>query len=177
MHGNKKILITSIIFGLIVFLLICFVVSPFLKGIKEDSEEIVALKKDLILSQNRVNNFENVKESYANMESSIERMDGLFINPNIPIDLIEFWEKIAKDSGVSIEISPVSLKKGETDPWDSMGFQLTLIGSFPDFLEFLEKIETSPHLIEIQNLNVKKTGMKALENNVSIILIAKIYAN
>ena len=175
MHGNKKILIASIIFGLIALLLICFVVFPLLKGIKEDSEEIIALKKDLILFQNKINNFEKAIESYANMESSIERIEGLFIDPKIPIGLIEFWEKIARDSGISIEISPVSLRSSETDPWNSIGFQLTLTGFSPNFLEFLEKIETSPHLIEIQNLNVKKTEIEASENNVNVILIAKIY--
>ena len=175
MQGNKKILIASIIFGLIALLLICFAVFPLLRGIKEDSEEIIALKKDLILFQDKINNFEKARESYANMESSIERIEGLFIDPKIPIDLIEFWEKIAQDSEVSIEISPVSLRSNETDPWNSIGFQLTLTGSFPNFLEFLEKIETSPHLIEIQNLNVKKTKIEVLENNVNVILIAKIY--
>ncbi len=175
MHGNKKILIASIIFGLIALFLICFVVFPLLKGIKEDSEEIVALKKDLILFQNKINNFEKAIESYANMESSIERIEGLFIDPKIPIDLIEFWEKIARDSGISIEIFPVSLRSSETDPWNSIGFQLTLTGFPPNFLGFLEKIETSPHLIEIQNLNVKKTEIEASENNVNVILIAKIY--
>jgi len=177
MQGNKKILIASIIFGLVALLLICFVIFPLLRSIKEDSEEIVALKKDLILSQNKINNFEQAKESYAGIISSIKKIDSLFIDSKIPIDLIEFWEKIARDSEVSIDISPVSLKSVETDPWNLVGFQLTLDGSFPNFLEFLEKIETSPHLIEIQNLNVNKAKIEALTNNVNIILITKVYTN
>jgi Tfp pilus assembly protein PilO len=177
MQGNKKILIASIIFGLIALLLICFVISPLLRGIKEDSEEIVALKKDLILFQNKINNFEEAKESYENMKSSTEKIERLFIDPSIPIDLIEFWERIARESEVSIDISPVFLKSSETDPWNSISFQLTLTGSSPNFLEFLEKIETSPHLIEIQNLNVKKTKTESLKNDVNAILIAKIYTN
>ena len=39
-----------------------------------------------------------------------------------------------------------------------------MIGSSSDFLKFLEKIETGPYLIKIQNLNIRRLTEKELKS-------------
>lgn len=170
MSPNKKTIVFSIIFGIATLALIFVVINPLFKGIKKSSEEFITARKELVLSKEQAEKFEEFKEVYKELKPNLEKIDKLFINPEIPIDLIKFWEKQAKDSELSIKISPVFIDMPENDPWKSMGFRLTLIGSFPDFLKFLEKTETSPYLIEIQNLNAEKTIQ-----GVSVTLITKVY--
>jgi len=84
-------------------------------------------------------------------------------------------DKTAENSKLLSDISSVSVKTSETDPWSSLGFQITLAGLLPDFLRFLEKIETAPYLIEVQNLTVKKVSGSGLNLGVSATLIIKVY--
>lgn len=173
----KKTILISIIFGLITIALIFVGISPLLQGIKKNSETLIALKAELTLSQERAGKIEQLKKDYKELEPDLEKIDKLFVNPETPIDLIEFWEKMASISNLSIEISPVSLKSFQDEAWNSMGFQLRLTGSFPNFRKFLEKIETGPYLIELQNLSVKKLteGKLVSPEDVSVSLTAKVY--
>jgi len=156
MNPRKKIIIFSIIFGLISLALVCFVIYPLFKEIKKNSGELISLKRELALSKNETEKFGEIKEVYENLEADLEKIDKLFIDSEVPVELIQFWETIAKDSGLLINISPTSSTTAEGETWDSIGFQITLSGSSSNFLEFLEKTETGPYLIEIQNLVVKK---------------------
>jgi len=153
----KKIIVVSIIFGIIVIILLCFVIYPLLSRVKKNSQEFILAKKELVSFKAETEEFEQSKEVYRSLKTDLEKIDQLFINPDVPIDLIKFWRKTAKDSGTLIDISPTSLGAKETVLWDSIGFRLDLIGSFSNFLKFLEKIETAPYLIEIQNLSAKSS--------------------
>lgn len=153
----KKIIVVSIIFGIIVIILLCFVIYPLLSGVKKNSQEFILAKKELVSFKAETEEFEQSKEVYRSLKTDLEKIDQLFINPDVPIDLIKFWRETAKDSGILIDISPTSLGAKETVLWDSIGFRLDLIGSFSNFLKFLEKIETAPYLIEIQNLSAKSS--------------------
>lgn len=184
MSQNKKTLIISVIFGLIALVVISFIIFPLLKGIKKNSEEFAAVKKDLFISQGKAGGLERIKETYENLRPDLEKIEKLFIDPKVPVDLIQFWEKTAIDSEISIEISPVSLKAPKEDSWNSMGFQISLTGPFPSFLKFLEKTENAPYLIEIQSLTVKKLTEGELESakyeqfslgDVKATLLIKVY--
>ncbi len=184
MNPRKKIIIFSIIFGLISLALVCFVIYPLFKEIKKNSSEFVALKKELAMSKNETEKFGEVKEIYKNLEPDLKKIDKLFTNSEVPIELIQFWEAIAKDSGLFVDILPAPLKTVEGETWGSIGFQITLAGSSSNFLKFLEKTETGPYLIEIQNLIVKKTAGEELRpkgytgfspEDVSATLVTKVY--
>ncbi len=153
----RKIITISVVFGIIIVILLSFVIYPLLKGVKKNSQEFILAKKELLSFKTKTEEFEQSKEVYRGLKTDLEKIDELFINPDVPIDLIKFWRATAEDSGLLIDISPTSLEADETAPWDSMGFRLSLTGSFSDFLKFLEKIETAPYLIEIQNLSAKKS--------------------
>jgi len=178
METNKKILVNSAIFAIITLLLICFVIYPLLKGIKNNSENLIIAKKELILFQSRINNLQGIEKTYESWSADLEKIEQLFVNPEVPIDLIKFWERTATDSEVSIDISLVSTGASGTGSsnsitWSSISFQIALIGSFPNVLKFLEKIETSPYLIEIPKLTI--TGEKSSEE-VRANLLIKVFS-
>ena len=157
MDLKRKIIIISIVFGAVTLSLIFFVIYPLLTGVKKNSQELILAKKELVSFKTKTEEFEQSKEVYRDLKTDLEKIDELFVNPDVPIDLIKFWRETAKDSGLLIDISPTSLEASETVLWGSMGFRLSLIGSFSNFLKFLEKIETAPYLVEIQNLSAKNS--------------------
>jgi len=155
MDSKRKIIVISIIFGAVSLCLIFLVIYPLLKGVKKNSQELILAKKELVSFKTKAEEFEQFKKVYGSLKTDLEKIDELFINSDVPIDLVKFWRETAKDSGLSIDISPTPLEDKETALWDSIGFRLNLSGSFSGFSKFLEKIETAPYLIEIQNLSVK----------------------
>lgn len=175
MKSKEKIILFSLIFGIVILLLICFLIYPLVQGIKRNSQDLVRAKEELTLFQTKLQEVEQTRESYNKLKSDLDKIDNFFVDCEVPIDFIKFLEKTASDAGLSIDISPVSLKIGEAASWNSIGFSLILIGSFPDFSKFLEKIETAPYLLEVQGLGVKRYEISP--SNIKADLTIKVYTN
>jgi len=175
MNPKKKIIIFSLIFGIASISLVCFAIYPLFKGIKSNSEELIIAKRESILLQDKTEKIEQFRKTYEDLRPDLEKIDHLFTDSEAPIDLIKFLKKTAEDCELLNNISSVSVRTAETDPWSSLGFQITLDGFLPNFLKFLEKIETAPYLIETQKLAVKKVGGSGLNLGVSATLVIKVY--
>ena len=157
MKKTNKITFSIIVFFVLVILIGVFIVNPLYKDIKENSKELVSQKRQLSILETKIRNLEGFKILYKNLEDILEKINDLFVNSEVPVEFIGFLETTAEDCAVTLDISPVSSGQVGKDPWPSLTFRVTLQGSFPGFLKFLEKIENSPYLIEIQNLTVNRT--------------------
>ncbi len=161
MNSIKEIILISVVFGILTLLLIVFLMYPFLKNIQQASDELILLRENLFLTESEFERAEQFKQNYQELESDLNKIQQLFVNSEVPIDLIEFWEKTAAGTGLSIDITPTSLSAValENEPWSSLVFRLNLTGSFPNFLRFLQKIERGPYLTEVQDINVKEGSL------------------
>lgn len=168
----KKTLIISVFFIILILILIIFAIFPLLKEIKESSNELILEKGKLVTLNIEIEKFKQFEKTYKTLQPDFEKSDKLLINYGAPVDFIKFLKKTAGDSNVLIEISTGSSRLSKKGSWAFLGFQLSLTGSFPDFIKFLKKMESSPYLIEFSNLNLKKAG----EGNVNGNLLLKVYA-
>ena len=173
MNSTKQIILISVGFGSVLLLIVVFVICPLFQGIGVASDEFILTRKELSLSENELEKSEQFKDTYAKLETDLNKISQLFVNPEVPIDLIEFWEKLAGQSQLSIDIAPISLAAKKEDVWGSLGFRINLEGPFLDFLKFLQKTESCPYLSEVQNLSVKKLEVSA--NSVSANLVVKTF--
>jgi len=150
MNLEKKILIISITFLLIFFLLITPLIYPLFKDIKNYSQELFSIKKDLMAIEEKSKELSAWQEKYSTLKPDLQKLEDLFVDPEMPINFLDFLEKIARDSNVLIEISLLPSREKE-----KLNFRLVLAGSFPNCLKFLEKLEAAPYLIEIKDLSSK----------------------
>lgn len=156
MSPKKKIYLWSIIFlGIFLFFLV-LVIPKILGEIRKNSENLISLKGELISLQKEAKNLDELEKTYQNYQSNLAKIDELFIDPKVPIDFINFLEKNAQISQLKIEISLSPQKEIKTDPWPSLIFRISTYGSFPNILRFLEKLENSPYLIKVSDLNIKR---------------------
>ncbi|MFH1841286.1 MAG: type 4a pilus biogenesis protein PilO [Candidatus Nealsonbacteria bacterium] len=155
MNSNKKIIIFLTI--LVVFILVSIVLmSVLLFGkIQKESDNLVFQKKRLLELEMKIKNLKDFQAVYDDYQINFKKIDNLFINSAEPIDFIEFLEQEAENSNLFIEITPFQEEEG--DLWPTMNFQLTSAGSFNDFLEFFEKLESSPYLIEVLSLRIRES--------------------
>lgn len=183
MEQNKKTLMISLIFGLIILIFIFVLIYPILKGINKDSNNLSNLEKESISLEDQMNNIEEIRATYEASKNDFEKIENLFINSEVPIDFIKFLEQTAVTTNVSIDILPVSQEKLEEKKWNFMNFQISTIGSFVNFVRFLEKIENSMYLLETKNLIIKRSNIKTIvsdeyvfSNEVNASLLIKVYA-
>ena len=153
---RKKINLSLIIFTLLFIFSIIFLISPLYKDIKNNSQELISKKQEMAVLEAKIKNIEEFKKNYREINPNLEKIATLFVESAVPIEFIDFLEKTSRDCQTSIKISPSLVVKIPKDPWPSIAFQITSVGSFPNFLKFLEKLESSKYLIEIQNLNISR---------------------
>jgi len=183
MSSKKKIYFWLIVFGAIFLFFLAFVIPEFFKAILRKSENLISLKNKLATFQEETKNLIKLEETYRNYQSNLAQIDKLFIDPEVPIEFIKFLEKNALLSQQKIEISLMSQKGNESDSWPSLFFQVSTAGSFPNFPRFLEKLENSPYLITILDLNVRRLSERGAQTtpqgsspgDVESTLLLKVY--
>jgi len=163
MSPRKKIYFWLLIFTLISLFFIVFLIPKFLKEIRAGSEKLISLKSELASFQKEKENLNQLSKAYQNYQENLVKIDKIFIDPRRPIEFFDFLDKNATLFQLKIEKSPVSRQKTETEP-PSLFLQISVIGSFPNFLKFLEKLENAPYLIDVLNLNVKKLTEREIQS-------------
>ena len=160
---KNKINLSLAIFIMLNIILIYFVIYPLFKEIKINSEDLISKKQSSATLERKVENLKQFQTLWFEIQPNLEKIDKLFIDPEVPVEFISFLEETASDCGLLVEIFPAPTLKTTGDPWPSIFFQISSTASFSKFFKFLEKLETSPYLIEIQNLNVRRLTEKDLE--------------
>ena len=163
MTRSKKILLASLAALLGAFLFMFFVVLPLLSGVVKTTELLKAEKlkrADLEAQILAIEDFRRFKN--ANQEN-FKQFDTLFLKEQNPSPFFNFLETLASREGFSLKIVPQEPKKLPEDRWASIDFQVSSQTSFSKFFAFLEKLEQSPYLLEIKNVQIaKKEGLPAV---------------
>lgn len=189
MNPKKKIYISISVFVAITVLLIILAVIPLLKTIQENSTSLASQNYKLTLLKKEIETFRETEDLYKKSQENIEKIDKIFIEPDNPIDLINFLKEKAEKYNLHNEI--LSLKKtpadsiGEIEPWPSVSLQISSTGPFIGFLKFLKNLESGPYLTEILNISIKRLTADELQGeklkmfslgDVSATLLIKVYS-
>ena len=153
---KNKINLSLAVFIILSLSLILFLISPLFQGIKNDSKELISQKQKLISLETKIESLMKFQTLWQGIESDFQETEKLLIDPEVPVAFISSLETIAKDCQMTIKISSTPSSGTEKDSWSSLFFQISSATSFSKFLKFIEKLETSPYLVEISNLNVRK---------------------
>lgn len=156
MTTKNKVNLSLLSLLIITFCLTVFLVLPIFKNIQKNSKELVLGKEKLLLSQKKIENVENFKQNYYQIKPDLEKMEGVFVEVEMPLSFISFLEKTAHDCGLDISISSSPPEKAKEDTKSSLSFQLNSASSFPNLFKFLEKLENSSYLIQIKNLSISR---------------------
>lgn len=152
---KKRIYLTLVVFALLFGFSLRFLFVSF-SGMKAASEGFAFQKKAQELFRLRVKDFENFKENYPLYREVLAKIDKSFVSSGAPVGFIGFLEELASSSNLAMDVEPLNLGKTEGELWPPIGFRILPKGSFPDFLRFLEKLERSPWLVEIFQLNLER---------------------
>ena len=172
---RKRTIITLFILGAVISFLVLFAIKPIFGQIKTESGNFAIQKKELLESDIKAQNIRDFNDNFKQYQPNLEKMGSIFLNISEPIEFIQFLEKEAEDSRLSIEIAPPVFKGGDNDSWPVFDFSLSLKGSFPNLLRFLERIDSAQYLVEIVKLTIGKNSDKT-DSGVTAALLIKVYA-
>lgn len=183
MTTDKKIYISSAILILLIILFIIFLICPIFEEIKKNSKDLISQNENLASLEVKVVNLKKFETIYQNLKPNLEKIDNLFIDPEVPVEFISFLEKTSRECDLTLSLSLSSQKKIAEETWSSLNFQTNLTGSFLDFSKFLEKLESSPYLIEIKDITInklketeiKKESKESSFSNTEAALLIKVY--
>ena len=183
---KNQITISLVVVLALSILLVVLLIRPTYHDIKSNSQNLISQKKQLLTLENKIENIEQFREKHQEIQQNLTAAETVFINAEAPVNFISFLQKNAQNCQVSIEIFPSFPSKVGDDPWISSAFQLISNGSFPNFIKFLEKLESSPYLVEIKNLNINRLSEKELRlekfqglsvGDIEATLLIKTYAH
>lgn len=175
MNLRKKTFLISLVFGTINIAILIFIFWYLFPAIKKVSRELNITELSFFSVDDEQS--KQVKNTYEKMKQGFERTEGLFANPITPLELINSWEKIAEEEGLIIKISPTPLEEYKNDPWDFLGFEIVLSGDFVNIQKFIEKIENSKYLFEVNNSIIKKNTKNQKLEEATAIMLLKTYIN
>jgi len=181
---NKSNFYILIIFILVILSFTVFLNVSLIKDIGKDYKKLITQKQELYLFYKQIQEFESFKNNTGLYKTNLEEIEKLFVNKETPIDFIQFLEKESEELGILIEISPITVMQKKSDLWENLGFRIDLTGSFPKCLAFLEKVQLSKWLSDIERLEINRISerdisMRELENfserNVFFSINLKVY--
>src|SRR3989338_5074932 len=159
MTRSKKILVASLAALLGAFLFLFFIVSPLLSGVAKTTELLRAEKLKRSDLEAQIIAIEDFRRFTNANQENFKTLDTLFLKEQNPSPFFSFLETLASREGFSLKIVPQEPKLLPEDRWTSIDFQVSSQTSFPKLFAFLEKLEQSPYLLEIKNVQVvKKEG-------------------
>lgn len=154
---NKTHVILSV-FGLVILLLIVFFVWPLFIKIKNSSHDLTAQKNEAGILRAQSDQIENFKKVYNDYKSNLEKMEEVFIDPKNPVNFIEFLEATAQISGVNPKISLI--KNQQELQERTVAFKITASDDFLKLLDFSERLENGPYLVEILSVSMRQADME-----------------
>ena len=157
MYNHKKIKIISVIL-LLPVVVISLALYMVYVDIKTKNENHHAILHDLSLQGERVGYLALAQKSIDNISSEIDLVDSSIISKDGDIKFIENLEQIAREHGLSIEITSLFFENNpEFSPasMDILKIKAKTKGSWIGNYSFLIRLESLPFKIKINKYNLK----------------------
>jgi len=166
MNQGNKFNIPLLIIILLTAVLIVFLVYPLWSDITIASQDLKKQVESLVAYNAEIENIEVFRNLYPQIKPNLEKASDLLVIYEAPVEFMKFLEAVSDDCQLSTTVMALTtVQTKEKTSWPFLSFQVTSIGSAPNFYKFLDQMESGPYLIEIQNLKINRLTEKELERN------------
>ena len=153
MRVNKNIIITA--FFLFFALAAGLVFYPLIANIKKIALEIGGQKALAAAYDRRIDAARFFSEFARDEKVMMDLAAGAFADAAMPLDMINALESAAATAGVGVEFLPLAQDAS------FLKIEMNLSGDSSGVWRFIEKMENSPYLAEIESVNVSLAGSPA----------------
>jgi len=149
-------------FFLTTLIVIVFGIYPLCNGIKKSSNDLISIKNETATINDQSQETQNFENNFSLYKPTLDKIDGLFVDFNNPVDFIKFLEDTALKNNLTSKIS-LSQKGAQTyadqqfESNESAVFTVSVDGAFEDILKFTNNIEYGPYLIKAESLTIQNS--------------------
>ena len=158
MSPYKKIYISLATFGAIILLFLFLVYLPWAAQIKKSAEDLIFQKEAFFSLKESQEALEKLRKDFINLKPEVEKIEDLFLESENPVEFLNYLEETALSSGILIQTSALSFGGKNNGAFHYLSLQVSFKSRFFNFSKFLDRLENSSFMLEIQNLNVRKIG-------------------
>jgi len=178
---RKNYYVSSIVFIGISLALTMFIIFPLIRKIEESCSRLITGRQERAFFSEEKENLQNLKPVFQDLEPDLEKIDSLFINSEVPIEFINFLERLAIELNVFVDVHSVSSIYKQENAWSFLVFKLDTSSSFINLSKFIEKLKNSSYLVEVKDLNMRKMGgyggaSEGLNSEISASFSIKVFA-
>lgn len=166
--ASKKIYLTSSAFGLGIALTVGLIVAPLIRQISIDSRALFQKNQDTESFFQAWRDMENSKKDYEEIRQELEDKPALLTSQEA-IKFILAVEEFAQAtqshhtiSMVQKTLSPENQPK--TSKQNTLDFQISLWGTFPNLIRFLIYLENAPYYNNVTSLQISRLTSKDVES-------------
>jgi hypothetical protein len=170
METNKKIKISIMAFGGIFIIFLFFAYLPLFFKILENNENLALARDDYFSLKEKRVNLENTRKNFSEFEKKVGKIDSLFLEYENPVEFLNYLDETGRNCGISHQISNLSFGEAGTGGLPSLSLGLSFQSGFSEFSKFLESLNSSSWLLQIESLNIWKR-----ENEVAASFILKVF--
>jgi len=167
---QTKIYLSLAFFGIIIFFFVFLILIPSFKDIEKNKQDFSFQKERFSLLEYKRLNIDFLRRDYREAEEKMNKIEDLFFSSENPNETLDYIEKESGDCGIGeVSVSEISFFEYEK-PWPCFSFQISFSSSFDNFSKFLERIENSPLMLDIQRLTLNNN-----EDNVDVAIFIKFF--
>jgi len=168
---QNKTLIISFVLILGIGLVVGFNIF-LLYNIRSLSSELSNIRGELSLAVEKNTQIALWKNKSFFSEKELMKIRNVFVNPETPIEFINFIENSAGKSNVNQELAFLAPNAGSNKKSEQgfglMRVKITTKGEFADCLKFIDYLQNAPFLIKIENITASpKLAIEKETNNQS----------
>lgn len=163
LNNKKRIFFEVFVFVLLILIIIFVITKPFAAKIKETRAQIDNYQLKLEREYLQAKNIKELSAKIKTVEKKAEELNRVFINENRSLEFITTLEKIAVQNNVSQKINLMDSPATEGSIYKKAPIQLSTQGSFKNQISYLIDLETLSYYININTLEIKLSGQRALE--------------
>jgi Tfp pilus assembly protein PilO len=160
MNIKKKFYVTLSVF-VVIFAAVVFILFPYLLSkIQDSSQKLAKSKEEFAALQKKEQNIADLEKKYQQVKPGIDEIDASFISRDATPALIVSLENLARQTNNQYELRQIAEYNDaiQNNGLNSINFQISLIGSFPNMLEFVAYLENMPYLNEIDIFQIQRMG-------------------
>lgn len=159
---------------LVVLLLATFLVWPQYREFKDLKEQIKQKQAEFSETEKYLSELSQISEKLSNYQDSLEKIESALPQEFSLSSLLNFFQKESSENGLLLKNINQTEGERKEEPKGILAkvketyINLSLTGTYPSLKGFLESLEKSSRLIEVENISINAAEKEFPEYNILI---------
>ena len=172
---GMTVFIIFIVFIVFAYINYAYIYQPRIQKIEQLDREIELTAKKIAEGKRTVARIDHLKEEYKALLEKLEFLEVMLPKEKEIPDLLVMIQDTLTEFDVDFSsFTPQNVSWEKDRIYGKVPISMNLTASYFDLIEYLDRIENLPRIIDVQSLRLSKAGKEADKLNISINMFAYV---